>query len=79
MGPGYQALRERVGYLDLSSRGKIIATGEDRVRLLHGHTSRYETLAAQYNRKIVPRTYPQERFIRRLARWGYSRVRRSGS
>jgi len=41
MGPGYQALRESVGYLDLSARGKIIATGEDRVRLLHAMTTNH--------------------------------------
>ncbi len=47
MGPGYQALRETVGYLDLSSRGKIIATGEDRVRLLHAMTTNHiQQLAA---------------------------------
>src|SRR3989442_1196552 len=41
MGPGYQALRESVGYLDLSSRGKLFATGEDRVRLLHAMTTNH--------------------------------------
>jgi folate-binding protein YgfZ len=41
MGPGYQALRETVGYLDLSARGKITATGEDRVRLLHAMTTNH--------------------------------------
>src|SRR3982074_1394482 len=35
MGPGYQALREGAAWLDLSARGKIFASGEDRVRLLH--------------------------------------------
>src|ERR1700730_17900014 len=39
MGPGYQALRESAAYLDLSSRGKIFATGEDRLRLLHAMTT----------------------------------------
>jgi folate-binding protein YgfZ len=39
MGPGYQLLRESAAYLDLSSRGKIIATGEDRLRLLHAMTT----------------------------------------
>ena len=48
----------------------------DRVRLLHGHTGRYESLAKQYNSKIVPRTYPQERLIRRLGRGVYERMRR---
>src|SRR5712692_8434989 len=41
MGPGYQALRESVGYLDLSARGKIFVTGEDRVRLLHAMTTNH--------------------------------------
>ena len=41
MGPSYQALRESVGYLDLSTRGKIVATGEDRVRLLHAMTTNH--------------------------------------
>ena len=35
MGPGYQALREGAAWLDLSSRGIISASGEDRARLLH--------------------------------------------
>jgi tRNA-modifying protein YgfZ len=33
--PGYRALREGAGVLDLSARGKIRVTGEDRARLLH--------------------------------------------
>src|SRR5260370_26166230 len=41
MGPGYQALREAAGYIDLSARGKIFATGEDRVRLLHAMTTNH--------------------------------------
>lgn len=32
---GYEALRQGAGWLDLSERGKIRATGEDRARLLH--------------------------------------------
>lgn len=32
---GYEALRNDVAWIDLSSRGKIRVTGEDRVRLLH--------------------------------------------
>ncbi len=36
---GYEALREGVGWLDLSQRGRIRATGEDRVRLLHAMTT----------------------------------------
>jgi aminomethyltransferase len=41
MGPGYKALREAAGYLDLSTRGKIFVTGEDRVRLLHAMTTNH--------------------------------------
>jgi len=41
MGPGYQALRETAGALDLSVRGKIFVTGEDRVRLLHAMTTNH--------------------------------------
>jgi aminomethyltransferase len=37
--PGYQALREGAGWLDLSSRGRIVARGRDRARLLHAITS----------------------------------------
>jgi folate-binding protein YgfZ len=39
MGPGYQALRGNAAYLDFSSRGKIFASGEDRLRLLHAMTT----------------------------------------
>jgi aminomethyltransferase len=39
MGPGYQALREKAAYLDLSPRGRIFASGEDRLRLLHAMTT----------------------------------------
>src|SRR5580692_12004777 len=39
MGPGYQALRENAAYLDLSARGKIFASGDDRARLLHAMTT----------------------------------------
>jgi len=35
MTPGYTALRKRAAWLDLSARGKIRVTGEDRARLLH--------------------------------------------
>src|SRR5882724_368062 len=41
MGPGYKALRETVGFLDLSARGKIFGTGDDRVRLLHAMTTNH--------------------------------------
>jgi folate-binding protein YgfZ len=36
---GYGALRERAAWLDLSGRGKIRVTGEDRARLLHAMTT----------------------------------------
>src|SRR5262245_21869027 len=32
---GYEALRKSAAWIDLSARGKIRVTGEDRVRLLH--------------------------------------------
>ena len=42
---GYTALREDAAWLDLSGRGKIRATGEDRARLLHAMTTnQVETL-----------------------------------
>jgi folate-binding protein YgfZ len=42
---GYAALREHAAWLDLSGRGKIIARGEDRARLLHAMTTnQVETL-----------------------------------
>src|SRR5262245_57195317 len=37
--PGYRALHESAAWLDLSDRGKIRATGEDRVRLFHSMLS----------------------------------------
>ena len=39
MDAGYEALRSAAAWLDLSSRGKIIATGDDRARLLHAMTT----------------------------------------
>ena len=36
---GYEALHESAAWLDISSRGKIRATGEDRVRLIHAMCS----------------------------------------
>jgi folate-binding protein YgfZ len=39
LSPGYVALRERAAWLDLSARGKIRVTGEDRARLLHAMTT----------------------------------------
>jgi folate-binding protein YgfZ len=41
MSPGYSALRERAAWLDLSSRGKIKVTGDDRARLLHAMTTNH--------------------------------------
>ena len=38
---GYQALQEGAAYLDLSHRGKIFVTGEDRARFLHAMTTNY--------------------------------------
>jgi len=39
MTPGYRALRHGAAWLDLTSRGRIIARGRDRARLLHNLTS----------------------------------------
>jgi folate-binding protein YgfZ len=39
MDAGYQALRSGAAWLDLSARGKIVAAGEDRARLLHAMTT----------------------------------------
>ena len=36
---GYEALHESAAWLDISSRGRIRATGEDRVRLIHAMCS----------------------------------------
>ena len=38
---GYEALRKRAAWLDLSARGKIKLTGEDRARLLHAMTTNH--------------------------------------
>jgi folate-binding protein YgfZ len=38
---GYEALRTRAGWLDLSARGKIKLTGEDRARLLHAMSTNH--------------------------------------
>jgi folate-binding protein YgfZ len=38
---GYRALHTSAAWLDLSARGKIIARGEDRVRLLHAMTTNH--------------------------------------
>ena len=39
--PGYQALRESAAWLDLTGRGFIRVTGEDRARLLHALSSNH--------------------------------------
>jgi tRNA-modifying protein YgfZ len=39
MTPGYQALRHGAAWIDLSARGRIVARGRDRARLLHNITS----------------------------------------
>src|SRR2546425_6109685 len=36
---GYQALRHGAAWIDLSSRGRVVARGRDRARLLHALTS----------------------------------------
>src|SRR5437868_9801799 len=38
---GYQALREHAAWLDVSERGKIRASGQDRARLLHAMTTQH--------------------------------------
>ena len=38
---GYDALRNGAAWLDLSARGRIYATGEDRARLLHAMTTNH--------------------------------------
>lgn len=38
---GYEALRERSAWMDLSDRGKIKLTGEDRARLLHAMSTNH--------------------------------------
>ncbi|MGA3203104.1 MAG: glycine cleavage T C-terminal barrel domain-containing protein [Bryobacteraceae bacterium] len=38
---GYQALHEHAAWLDLSARGKIRASGDDRARLLHAMTTNH--------------------------------------
>lgn len=39
MSEGYEALRSGAAWLDLSARGRIVARGRDRARLLHNITS----------------------------------------
>jgi folate-binding protein YgfZ len=43
MTDGYQALHETAALIDLSSRGRIRVTGEDRARLLHAMASNHVT------------------------------------
>ena len=38
---GYEALRNGAAWLDLSGRGKIMLSGEDRARLLHAMTTNH--------------------------------------
>src|ERR1700690_2161732 len=38
---GYEALRTSAAWLDLSPRGRIYATGDDRARLLHAMTTNH--------------------------------------
>lgn len=38
---GYDALRNGAAWIDLAGRGKILATGEDRARLLHAMTTNH--------------------------------------
>lgn len=38
---GYEALRNGAAWLDLSARGRIKLTGEDRTRLLHAMTTNH--------------------------------------
>ncbi|MDP2998546.1 MAG: glycine cleavage T C-terminal barrel domain-containing protein [Bryobacterales bacterium] len=38
---GYEALREKAAWIDLSARGKIVARGADRARLLHAMTTNH--------------------------------------
>lgn len=38
---GYQALRDGAAWIDVSSRGRILAQGEDRSRLLHAMTTNH--------------------------------------
>ncbi len=41
MTEGYQALRESAAWFDISTRGRIRATGEDRKRLLHAMSTNH--------------------------------------
>ncbi len=41
MGSGYEALRRGAAWIDLSSRGRIRVTGDDRARLLHAMVSNH--------------------------------------
>jgi len=54
----------------------IHTTVVDRVRVIHGHSDKYETLAERFNRRIEPRTIPEPRPLRRVSRQVYDRLRR---
>src|ERR1017187_3135167 len=49
MSLGYQALRRGAAWLDLSARGRIVARGRDRARLLHA-------IASNEVKKMTPGT-----------------------
>jgi hypothetical protein len=55
----------------------IQTTVVDRVRLIHGHSDKYETLAERFNHRIASRTFPEPRPIRRVSRQVYDRLRRA--
>ena len=55
----------------------IQTTVVDRVRLIHGHSDKYETLAERFNHRIGSRTFPEPRPIRRVGRQVYDRLRRA--
>jgi hypothetical protein len=54
----------------------IQTTVIDRVRVIHGHSDKYETLAERFNRATGPRTFPEPRPIRRVSRQVFDRLRR---
>ena len=55
----------------------IQTTVVDRVRVIHGHSDKYETLAERFNHRIASRTFPEPRPIRRVSRQVYDRLRRA--
>ncbi len=54
----------------------IQTTVVDRVRVIHGHSDKYETLAERFNHRIGSRTFPEPRPLRRVSRQVYDRLRR---